>query len=254
MNRRNAFKSIAIAGASLAGLKAVIAGRAEASARQPATLRLSLLDPRFTALQQVNGTVEIGNSMAPDIQSFLPGGYPLALVRVDAATVAAVTKRCTHMGCQVDQYDGSRFHCPCHGSAFTGAGALAQGPATSPLQTFSVSFDGTIVIVNGLSGSNTWNLTSADDAPMPGSTALESNHPNPFRDETRIGYRLGEPEYVELTVYDEAGARVARLVEGPVDAGAHSVAFRPGPASSGFYTLLFRAGSYMESRRIARIK
>ena len=49
---------------------------------------------------------------------------------------------------------------------------------------------------------------------------LEQNYPNPFNPTTTINFSLPAPEFVDLTVYDVAGRRVARLVNRQMPGGA----------------------------------
>ncbi|HVM89687.1 MAG TPA: Rieske 2Fe-2S domain-containing protein [Puia sp.] len=57
-----------------------------------------------------------------------------------SASFIALTLICTHMGCTVN-YDSSSesFKCPCHGSEYNIKGQVTQGPAPSPLKTYSVT-------------------------------------------------------------------------------------------------------------------
>ncbi len=55
-------------------------------------------------------------------------------------------------------------------------------------------------------------------------TTLAQNFPNPFNPKTSIEYTLGEQlEAVVLDIYDTAGRRVARLDQGPREAGTYRV-------------------------------
>jgi hypothetical protein len=56
----------------------------------------------------------------------------------------------------------------------------------------------------------------------PRALALMQNHPNPFNPSTTIEYVLPESGYVSLTVFDIAGRRVARLVDGKQEHGPHA--------------------------------
>jgi nitrite reductase/ring-hydroxylating ferredoxin subunit len=70
-------------------------------------------------------------------QPYEPAGRSVTLFR-DEEGVYAVSKVCTHLGCIV-KITPDGFECPCHGSRFTAAGAVTQGPAPQPLPWLKVS-------------------------------------------------------------------------------------------------------------------
>lgn len=55
----------------------------------------------------------------------------------DERGLAAVSSRCTHLGCTVTS-NARGFECNCHGSAFSQDGRVIQGPATAPLPWYQV--------------------------------------------------------------------------------------------------------------------
>jgi len=63
--------------------------------------------------------------------------------------VTAHSSICTHQGCTVGE-SGKQLACPCHGSVFDAkSGAVVNGPANAPLQTFKVAeVQGDIYIVS----------------------------------------------------------------------------------------------------------
>jgi hypothetical protein len=68
--------------------------------------------------------------------------------------------------------------------------------------------------------------TAADPSSLRGASfALQQSLPNPFRGHTTIRYSLPMATDVTLEVFDLRGNRVATLVKGREDAGAHSVRF-----------------------------
>jgi cytochrome b6-f complex iron-sulfur subunit len=82
-------------------------------------------------------------------------GREVLIVRVaqsgaDAFRTASVV--CTHLQCNVENPQGASATCLCHGSRFSVSGsnfgAVLNGPATSPLQTFPTSFDGTVITIS----------------------------------------------------------------------------------------------------------
>lgn len=78
----------------------------------------------------------------------------LLVIRLDATTASALSRICTHQGCSVNSetrgtLSADRIICPCHGSTFLLAtGAVVQGPASAPLQSYPSSISGTTIIVD----------------------------------------------------------------------------------------------------------
>jgi hypothetical protein len=77
--------------------------------------------------------------------------------------------------------------------------------------------------------------TGAESELPPPAFALEQNSPNPFNPETSITFALAARQQVRLVVYDLLGREVARLLDGPGDAGYHTVHFRANGIASGVY-------------------
>ena len=73
-----------------------------------------------------------------------PGAeFPVCLYK-SGDVYTACLMRCTHQGCEVE-VQGNRYVCPCHGSEFTPAGAVLEGPADRPLKTFKTTQDETFI-------------------------------------------------------------------------------------------------------------
>ena len=65
----------------------------------------------------------------------LADGSVLYVTRQTAATVVAVSSKCTHHGCQVGWKPGeTKFECPCHGAAFAATGKNLNGTMRNPKQ------------------------------------------------------------------------------------------------------------------------
>lgn len=110
-------------------------------------------------LSSVNGNVS-GNTVVLQIGS----GSPLASVggaailfssggsflvsRSGQDTFAAVTATCTHETCTITGFENGNFVCPCHGSRFTTAGRVTNGPASAPLRTFGTSFSNNVLTIS----------------------------------------------------------------------------------------------------------
>ncbi len=93
------------------------------------------------------------------------------------------------------------------------------------------------VPVSGPAGLKDRWATLAGAGGASGSTRNQ-NFPNPFNPSTVISFSLADPGEVILTVYTLLGQEVARLVDGELEAGEHSVEWNAGTAPSGVY--LFR--------------
>ena len=103
----------------------------------PAVVRVTL--PAVGATVAANGVGE--------------GGQGIAVTRLSATSVVAVSLLCTHQACPLSlpPAPGGNLICPCHGSQFTVQGALVQGPARTGLRTFVASIDAAnnqVVITN----------------------------------------------------------------------------------------------------------
>jgi len=84
----------------------------------------------------------------------------------------------------------------------------------------------------------------------PPSVVLKQNYPNPFNPSTTIAFTLAHRSDVTLTVYDQLGQQIARLVEGEVDAGYHEVRFDGGSHASGVYFYRIQTGGSVETRKL----
>ena len=66
-------------------------------------------------------------------------------------------------------------------------------------------------------------VATTDRLPRPAGFRLYGNYPNPFNPSSTIRYDLPEATRVTLAIYDVMGREVARLVDGSMEPGAHSV-------------------------------
>jgi cytochrome b6-f complex iron-sulfur subunit len=71
------------------------------------------------------------------------------VVNTGGGVYIAVASACTHAGCTVGyNAPAGNILCPCHGSAFTTTGAIVNGPAATPLQSFPVSKSGNVITIS----------------------------------------------------------------------------------------------------------
>lgn len=99
--------------------------------------------------------------------------------------------------------------------------------------------------------------TSTSVAPtptIPQSTHLHPNFPNPFNPTTTIRFDLAAASNTKLTVYDLNGRTVARLIDNPLTAGAHSKVFDASRLSSGVYFYQLQTSTHVEARKMVLLK
>ena len=107
----------------------------------------------------------------------------------------------------------------------------------------------------------TGTATSVEQVPSSGSPAtfaLEQNYPNPFNPSTQIKYSLEKAVRVSLKIYNVLGNEVATLVDGPQEAGSHSITFSTNTGASniatGVYFYRLQAGSFVSTKKLVLIK
>ena len=98
-----------------------------------------------------------------------------------------------------------------------------------------------------------------DEQPRPVEFALGIAYPNPFNNSAVIPFRLGGAGEVTLTVYNLAGQRVTRLVDGPRAGGEHAVTWTGTDAAgravaSGVYFYRLQSGSQFETRKLLLLR
>lgn len=84
--------------------------------------------------------------------------------------------------------------------------------------------------------------------------ALDQNYPNPFNPETNISFDIKEAGDVRLAIYNATGQIVAKLVEGELSAGRHTVRFDASSLPSGLYFYRLEAGEFRAAKKLVVIK
>ena len=94
----------------------------------------------------------------------------------------------------------------------------------------------------------------AQEALVPAEFGLAQNYPNPFNPTTTIRYALPADGYMNLTVYDMLGQKVAQLVNEPMSAGYHDVVFDASRLAAGTYVYKLQAGSLVQIKKMILVK
>jgi len=102
-------------------------------------------------------------------------------------------------------------------------------------------------------------ITSRIEAPLPTETSLSQNYPNPFNSSTRVSLALAEAGDVELSIYDITGRKIRVLLNGPLDAGYHSIVWdgltdRGEAVSSGIYFARMRQNGLQKTIKMSLLK
>lgn len=84
--------------------------------------------------------------------------------------------------------------------------------------------------------------------------ALAQNRPNPFSGSTKIDYSVDRRSFVELSVYDLLGNRVATLVQEQKAPGAYTTTFDGEALASGVYIATMQAGSFRATKKLVLMK
>jgi hypothetical protein len=92
------------------------------------------------------------------------------------------------------------------------------------------------------------------DPEQPAALVLEPNVPNPFNPVTRIAVELPTASQLRLTVFNMAGAEVARLVDGHQPAGRHELLFNGSGLASGVYVYRLETPGQCAQRKMLLLK
>jgi choice-of-anchor B domain-containing protein len=118
----------------------------------------------------------------------------------------------------------------------------------------------TVNITNGFfTNSYTWLITvdnpsGVEDGNSPLSYSLKQNYPNPFNPSTKIQFSLANSEFVNLSIFNSLGEKVAELVNESKPAGEYTVTFDAGIFSSGVYIARINAGNFNQIIKMSLLK
>lgn len=164
---------------------------------------------------------------------------------------------------------------PHAGAVYAVAGSsckLGGGPLNHPAMFTSMNVLGSVVLdIDGLqlevafideTGTvrDSYSIVKSGASAAPGTgagvlSAPPRNHPNPFRHQTKISYRLEHSGPVTITISDVSGRRVATLLKRLQDPGDHEIVWDGtddggAPVSPGVYFSVVQAGGERRSRKL----
>ncbi|MCB1046070.1 MAG: DUF4397 domain-containing protein [Calditrichaeota bacterium] len=183
-----------------------------------------------------DGTVVFGNVAFNESAAYLPldpGGYDLQ-VRV-AGTETVV------MSLDTVELDAAMTY-----SVFA-TGTLA-GDMLAALATVDAPGDGSGYIELGQTTS------VATELARPSGFRMLPASPNPFNPTTRLSFELDAASSVRLSVYNVQGQMVARLLDGQLGAGVHSLQWNASSLASGRYLALLEGGAGQSVQPLTLVK
>ena len=89
---------------------------------------------------------------------------------------------------------------------------------------------------------------------LPGQYALAQNYPNPFNPTTSIEYVIPQTGFVNLSVFNLLGERVAELVNEIMESGNHTIVFDASRLSSGTYIYTLSVNGNVVTKKMTLIK
>ena len=93
-----------------------------------------------------------------------------------------------------------------------------------------------------------------DKEQIVGNFELYQNYPNPFNPTTTIKFTVPYREDVRMVVYNTIGQKVAVLVDGALESGAHKVEFNGGNLSSVIYFYELSSGNFRSVNKMILLK
>ena len=92
------------------------------------------------------------------------------------------------------------------------------------------------------------------DVTGPAQYSLEQNYPNPFNPSTLIKYSVAQDGFVNVSIFNLLGEKVATLVNSNMKAGSYELNFNASRLSSGVYFYSIEAGNFKAVRKMMLMK
>ena len=89
---------------------------------------------------------------------------------------------------------------------------------------------------------------------IPGKFAIEQNYPNPFNPSTLIKYSVAQEGFVNVSIFNLLGKKVATLVNSNMKAGSYELNFNASQLSSGVYFYSIEAGGFKAVKKMMLMK
>jgi hypothetical protein len=100
----------------------------------------------------------------------------------------------------------------------------------------------------------------SDELPLPLTTILDGNYPNPFNPTTTISFSVAQTlSFVELEIYNIKGQKVKTLINEKIQVGNHQVVWNGKDGNgkqvaSGIYFYKMKSGNYNKTKKMLLLK
>ncbi len=154
------------------------------------------------------------------------------------------------------KFNGNSIHTWAWTSGATGSGSQLQLAgtdffgATAQDQMYIDDYTFTDLLVVSVEDANEIN----DDVNGSFAYNLEQNYPNPFNPSTSIKYTLAKDGFVNVSVLNLLGEKVATLVNNNMKEGSYEVNFNASSLSSGIYFYSIEAGDFKAIKKMVLMK
>jgi cytochrome b6-f complex iron-sulfur subunit len=140
MNRRDLIQRVVLGGTVLVLVPSVLESCTKSSTPDPGKVN------------QPGTKIDVDLTLAANSDLNNSGGSKIIQGIIFANTgnnnFIALSSVCTHLGCTVGyNYTANNIQCPCHGSVYATSGAVVNGPAPLPLQSYTVTKTGNILSI-----------------------------------------------------------------------------------------------------------
>jgi photosystem II stability/assembly factor-like uncharacterized protein len=89
---------------------------------------------------------------------------------------------------------------------------------------------------------------------IPSGYSLEQNYPNPFNPSTKIEYKILQPGFVTLKIYNMLGNEIKTLVNEEKNAGSYEIGFNATGLPSGIYFYKLTTNNFTETKKLVLMK
>ena len=111
---------------------------------------------------------------------------------------------------------------------------------------------------NGSENVNNWNIEGWDNVvvagELPQNYTLAQNHPNPFNPETTISFSIPNDGFVNLSVFNIQGQKVATLADSRMSAGQYDLVWNAAENSTGIYFYKLTSGDFTQIKKCVLVK